>query len=312
MGTDKASEKNQNPIQTDQQSAERHLKAVYEEQEQVKELLRRGSIRHYFCGPETVWTREGFGIAVGGVLAILFGGAIFPKLFLYSSNSAVLKIVCWIMTAAGIVVLGKGLYEMYKESRMESKPVPDRVHDEILEHDIAGLKTTSKKMLEEHIPAMKGGFDGMEMLLLKGPRDYSAFTNLPLLWKRGEDGTLRYSNFSVMALYFGEEILYIYTCIFNMRNGTAKFHHTYECPYNQIRFAGFEDKVVETANQNNKAVVQHLKMIVIEAGESESDKLSMPVADYDIMKKYGGTIDVSDAEEAVRILNGKIKGVNEN
>lgn len=312
MGTDKVSEQNQNHIQADQQSAERHLKAVYEEQEQVKELLRRGSIRHYFCGPETIWTREGFGIAVGGALAIFFGGVIFPRLFLFSSNSAVLKIVCWIMTVAGIVVLGKGLYEMYKESRMESKPVPDRVHDEILEHDIAGLKTTSKKMLEEHIPAMKGSFDDMEMLLVKGPRDYTAFTNLPLLWRLGEDGNLRYSNFSVMALYFGNEILYIYTCIFNMRNGTAKFHHTYECPYDQIRFAGFEDRTVETVSQSNKTAVQHLKMLVIDAGEGESDKLSMPVADYDIMNKYGGTIGFGDAEEAVRILNGKTEGVKEN
>ena len=312
MSTDKVSEQNQNHIQADQQSAERHLKAVYEEQEQVKELLRRGTIRHYFCGPETIWTREGFGITAGGALAILFGGVIFPKLLLHSGNSAVLKIVCWIMTAVGIVVLGKGLYEMYKESRMESKPVPDRVHDEILEHDIAGLKTTSKKMLEEHIPAMKGSFDDMEMLLVKGPRDYSAFTNLPLLWKLGEDGKLRYSNFSVMVLYFGKEILYINTCIFNMRNGMAKFHHTYECPYSQIRFAGFEDRAVETANQNNKTVTLNLKMLVIDAGEGENDKLSMPVADYDMMKKYGGNIDASDAEDAVRILNEKLKGEHTN
>ncbi len=312
MGTDKVSEQNQNHIQADQQSAERHLKAVYEEQEQVKELLRRGAIRHYFCGPETIWTREGFGIAVGGALAILFGGLIFPKLFLYSSNSSVLKVVCWIMTAVGIVVLGKGLYEMYKESRMESKPVPDRVHDEILEHDIAGLKKTSKQMLEEHIPAMKGCFDEMEALVVKGPRDYSAFANLPLLWKLGEDGKLRYSNFSAMTLYFGNEIVYIHTCIFNMRNGMAKFHHTYECPYSQIRFAGFEDRAIETADKNNKPVVQNLKLLVIDTGDGENDKLVIPVADYGIMSKYGGTIDVSDAEEAVRILTVKMKGENSN
>jgi hypothetical protein len=312
METDKISEQNQNHIQADQQSAERHLKAVYEEQEQVKELLRRGSIRHYFCGPETIWTREGFGIAVGGALAILFGGLIFPKLFLYSSNSGVLKIVCWIMTAAGIVVLGKGLYEMYKESRMESKPVPDRVHDEILEHDIAGLKKTSKQMLEEHIPAMKGCFDEMESLVVNGPRDYSAYANLPLLWKLGEDGKLRYSNLSAMTLYFGNEIVYIHTCIFNMRNGMAKFHHTYECPYSQIRFAGFEDRAIETADQNNKPVVQNLKLFVIDTGDGENDKLIIPVADYGIMSKYGGTIDISDAEEALRILTVKMKGENTN
>lgn len=312
METDKISERNQNNIDTEQQTTEKHLKAVKEEQEQVKELLRRGSIRHYFLGPENIWTQEGFGTVVGGGLTAFFGGFIFPKLFLYSSNSETLKIVCWIMTAIGIVVFGKGLYGMLKESRMESKPVPDEVHDEILEYDIAGLKKISKRILEEHIPLLneKESLDGMETIFLKGPRDYVANVNLPLVWKLGDDGKLRYSNFSFMALYFGKEILYIYTCIYNMRNATAKFNHTYECPYDQIRFAGFEDSDIETVSQNNKAVTQNLKMLVIDTGDGENDKLSMPVADYGIMKKFNGIIDIGEAEEAVRVLNEKIKGVN--
>lgn len=313
METENSSGQNQshvqNPMNADQdgQNAERHIKAVNEEQEQVKELLRRGVVRHYFCGPETIWTREGFGIVVGGVLAIVFGGFIFPKLFLYSSNSDALMIVCRIITAVGVVVLAKGIYDMYRESKKESKPVPDKVHDEILEHDIAGIKKTSISMLEQHIPSLKGGFDDMETVLVKGPRDYSGFVNLPLMWRLGGDGKLRYSNFSVMALYFGKEILYIYTCIFNMRNGMPKFHHTYECPYDQIRFAGFEDRTFETVTQNNKNVTQNLKMLVIDAGEGESGKLSMPVADYDMMKNLKGTIDYSDAEEAVKMLTGKMR-----
>lgn len=312
METGKLSERNQDNIDTEQQMSEKHLKAVKEEQEQVKELLRRGSIRHYFLGPENIWTQEGFGTVVGGALTIFFGGFIFPKLFLYSSNSETLKIVCWIMTAIGVVVFGKGLYGMLKESRMESKPVPDEVHDEILEYDIAGLKKTSKRILEEHIPLLKGeeSLDGMETIFVKGPRDYVANVNLPLAWKLGDDGKLRYSNFSFMALYFGKEILYIYTCIYNMRNATAKFYHTYECPYDQIRFAGFEDRAVETVSQNNKSVTQNLKMLVIDTGDGENDKLSMPVADYGIMEKFKGIIDISEAEEAVRVLNEKIKGVN--
>lgn len=293
---------------------EQHINAVSKEQEQVRELLRRGSIRHYFLGPENIWTREGFGIVVGGALTIFFGGFIFPRLFLYSSNSKTLLLICWIMTAIGIVVCGAGLYRMVKESRMESKPVPDKVHDEILEYDIAGLKTTSKTILEENIPSIKeeGSIDSMEMLLVKGPRDYVANVNLPLAWKLGDDGKLRYSNFSVMVLYFGKEKVYIHTCIFNLRNGNAKFHHTYECPYDKIRSVGFEDRIVETVTQNNKAVVQNLKMLVIDAGDSENEKLSMPVADYDRMKFYNGSIDISDAEEAVNALMNKIKGVSVN
>ena len=118
------------------------------------------------------------------------------------------------------------------------------------------------------------------------PGDYVHNVNLPLLWKKGEDGRLRYSNLSVMALFFGEENLYLFTSIYNVRNGTSKFQHAYECPYHKIRFAGFEDKVVETVNQQNKSVIQNLKMLVIEGGESEDEKLSMPVADYGIMKKH--------------------------
>ncbi len=277
--------------------------------EQVEELLRRGKIRHYFLGPENIWSREGFGTVMGGALTIFFGGFIFPQLFLYSSNNEAYKIVCWIITAIGIVVLGKGLYGMVQETKLESKPVPDPVHDEILEHDIAGLKETSKDMLRRNIPALSDGesFDEMDMILVKGPRDYSSNVNLPLVWKLGEDGKLRYSNFSVMALYFGKEELYIYTCIFNMRNGTAKYHHTYECPYDQIRFAGFEDRVVETVTQNNKAVEQNLKMLVIDGGDGENEKLAMPVADLDVMNRLNGILDFSDAKEAVRRLNEKIK-----
>lgn len=312
METEKISEQNRQQHEIENPShSEKHIKAVGEEQEQVKELLRRGSIRHYFMGPENVWTQEGFGTVVGGGLTVFFGAFLLPKLFLYSSNSKVLLAICGIMTVIGILICGKGLYAMIKEFRRENKPVPDRVYDEVLEHDIADLKKTSKKMLEENIPGLKeeGSIDNMEMLLVKGPRDYVANVNLPLVWKLGDDGTLRYSNFSVMALYFGKEIVYIYTCIFNMRNGMGKFHHTYECPYDQIRFVGFEDRIVEAVTQNNKAVVQNLKMLVIDAGDGENETLSMPVADYDMIKKYNGRIDNSDAEAAVNVLLEKMKGV---
>ena len=314
MDIEKNSEENQQQIEPEQQKTERHLKAVSEEQEQVRELLRRGSIRHYFLGPENIWTREGFGIVVGGGLTILFGGFILPKLFLYSSNDETMFMICRIMTVIGVIVLGKGVYQMLKESRIESKPVSDEVYDEILEHDIEGLKKASKTALEEHIPWMKDedSLAEMEMFLVKGPRDYTANVNLPLAWRLGEDGKLRYSNFSVMALYLGKETLYIYTCIFNMRNGTAKFAHTYECPYSQIRFAGFMDEAVEAVSPKNKAVTQNLKMLVIDTGEGENDKLSMPVADYDVMKKMNGTVDISEAEEAVRVLAEKIRGVSDN
>ena len=278
-----------------------HLEAVSKEQDQVKELLRRGSIRHYFLGPENMWTREGFGIVVGGALTIFFGGFLFPQIILYSNSSLNLNKISWIMTSIGIVMLGKGLYEMVKESRVECKPVPDKVYDEILEYDIAGLKETSRNQLKESIPRLnqEESIEEMEMLLVKGPRDYVHNTNLPLVWKLGDDGKLRYSNFSVMVLYFGKENLYIFTSIFNMRNGTGKFQHTYECPYVKIRFVGFKDENVEAVNQNNKAVVQHLKMLVIDSGDGENDKLSMPVTDYDMIKKFNGTFDNRDAEEVV-------------
>ncbi|MEL7655002.1 MAG: hypothetical protein AAGU75_03730, partial [Bacillota bacterium] len=279
---------------------------------QVKELLSRGQSRHYFLGPENMWTREGFGIVVGGALTIFFGGFIFPQIILYSNSSLNLDKISWVVTAIGIVVFGKGLYQMVKESRMDCKPVPDKVHDEILEYDIAGLKETSKSKLKENIPRLnqEEPIDEMELIFVKGPRDYVHNTNLPLTFKLGEDGKLRYSNFSVMVFYFGKENLYIYTSIFNMRNGTSNFQHTYECPYEKIRFVGFEDKTVETVSQQNKSVVQNLKMLVIDAGDGENDKLSMPITDYDITKKLNGTMDNSDAEEAVRMISQKIQNNN--
>lgn len=290
----------------------RHLKTVGKEQEQVRELLRRGSIRHYFLGPENIWSQEGFGTVMGGVFTAVLGGIILPKLLLYSNSGSALNYVCWIMTAAGILICGKGLYGMLKESRAERKPVPDEVHDEILAYDIAGLKDISKALLKENIPNLKEeeSIGDMDMLLVKGPRDYVHNVNLPLVWKLGDDGKLRYSNFSVMVLYFGKENLYIYTSIFNMRNGTSKFEHTYECPYHKIRFAGFEDRVIETVNQKNKSVVQNLRMLVIDAGDGEDDKLSMPITDYDILKQRNGTIDNNDAEEAVRRITERMQHHN--
>jgi hypothetical protein len=307
MGTEQ--NKIQDPGQNErgEQVSERHLKAVSEEQEQVKELLRRGTIRHYFLGPETIWTREGFGIVVGGGLTIFFGGFIFPQLFRYA-GSTIPNIVLKIMIVIGFVVLGKGLYTMYKESKSQSKIISDREHDEILEHDIEVMKKTGIEMMQKHVPAFRDGQDptGMETLFLKGPRIYSAFSNLPLLWKRGEDGRLRYSNFSVMNLYFGKDTLYVHTCIYNMRNGAAKFHHTYECSYAQIRRAELEDRKIETVDQSNKAIVQHLKVLVIDAGDGENDQLVIPVADLDAMKQYNGSFDIKDAEHAAYIIKSKI------
>jgi len=232
---------------------------------------------------------------------------------LYSTSSLPLKYVCWIMAAFGIVLFGKGLYEMMKESRMERKPVPDKVHDEILEYDIEGLKKASNSLLKKNVIKLtQENIDEMEMVLVKGPRDYVHNVNLPLQWKLGDDGKIRYSNFSVMALYFGKEDLYIYTSIFNMRNGTAKFQHTYECPYQQIQFVGFQDRVTETVDQKNKSVKQNLQFFIINTGSGENDELAIPVQVYDIQMKLNGTFDISDAETALKLIQKKLEGVDNN
>ena len=150
------------------------------------------------------------------------------------------------------------------------------------------------------------------MVLVKGPRDYVYNVNLPLQFKLGADGIIRYSNFSVMALYFGKENLYIYTCIFNMRSGISKYQHTYECPYREIQFVRFEDRILKEVNQKNKEVEQNLQFFVINSGSGEHDELAIPVQDYDTMKRLNGKFDISDAELANEILNNKIKGVNGN
>lgn len=286
-----------------------HINAVSKEQEQVKELLRRGSVRHYYLGPESVWTQEGFGTVMGGIFCTIIGSVLLPKLLLYSNTNIAIKYMCWIMTAAGILLIAKGLYGMIKESRKERKPVPDKVHDEILEYDIEGLKDKSKVLLKTNIPKLRAEEDieKMEMVLVRGPIDYVENVNLPLLWKLGDDGKLRYSNSSVMAIYFGKDSLYIYTSIYNMRNGTSKFQHTYECLYNKIKFVGFQDRVIETVTQKNKAVTQNLQMFVINAGDEEGSELALTVKDYDVIKSYKGLLDISDAEMAEKIILDKIK-----
>ena len=281
---------------------------VQKEQEQVAELLKRGVVRHYFLGPETIWTQESFGIFVGGALSILFGGVIFPKLFFYSNNSAALQIVCWAITGLGVLLCIKGITGMSREAKSKKEPIPDRDFDPILEADLERLMETAKSSLKEYIPqlATEEPIDEMDAILVKGPRDYVHNVNLPLVWRLGSDGRLRYSNMSVMALFFGREKLYLFTSIFNVRNGTSKFPHVYECPYQKIRHVGLEDRVVETVNQQNKAVVQNLQMLVIDAGDDEAEKLAITVADYDAMKKFNGTIDISAAEQAVDKIKAKL------
>jgi len=283
---------------------QKHISAVKKEKEQVIELLRRGSIRHYFLGPESIWSKEGFGTVAGGFLTTFFGGFLLPRLFLYGTTNDGLKYLCWAMTAVGILILIKGLYLMIKESRTDRKPVPDKVHDEILEYDIEGLKKISKQVLKTNILKLveDENIDQMDMVLVKGPREYVHNVNLPLVWKLGDDGKIRYSNFSTMVIYFGANNLYIYTSIFNMRNGTSKFEHTYECPYDKIKFVGLEDRIIETVTQKNKKISQKLQMFVINAGDDESDELAISVKDYEIMEKSKGYFNISDAEKAIDLI----------
>ena len=292
----------------------KHVKAVDAEQEQVRELMRRGAIRHYFLGQESIWTQEGFGTVVGGSLSVLFGGLVLPKLFLYSSSDLNWKYVCWVIVAVGIVLIGKGFFGMAKEARSRREPVPDKVHDEILNKDIEDLKKRSKELLREKIPklARDEAIDDMESILVKGPRDYVHNVNLPLQYKLGSDGVIRYSNFSVMVFYFGEDNLYIYTSIFNMRNGTSKFEHAYECPYEDIHFADFQNRTVETVTQQNKAVTQELQFFVVNAGSGENDELAIPVQDFDLLKSFHGTFDISDSEQAREMIQKRMKGMNQN
>lgn len=281
---------------------------VRREQDQVKELLKRGTVKHYFLGPETMWTQESFGILVGGALAVIFGGLIFPKLFFYSNNSEVLKVICWLMVAVGILLSIKGIRGMARESKRKDEPVPDQVFDEILQTDLESLMQTAKSALKESMPHLvsEEPIDEMETIFVRGPRDYVHNVNLPLVWRLGSDGFLRYSNFSAMVLFFGNEKLYLYTSIFNTRNGTSKFPHVYECPYLKIRSAGLEDRVVETVSQQNKSVVQNLRMFVIDAGDEETEKLAITVADYDAMRRLKGNLDMSSAEQAASTIMHKI------
>lgn len=282
--------------------------AINKEQGQVKELIRRGSIRHYFLGPENIWSQEGFGTVIGGFFCTILGGILLPMLLLYSSDNVGLKYSSWMITVAGILLMIRGLYGMFKESRLKRKPVPDSLHDEILEYDIEGLKNKSKILLKTNIPKLiDENIDEMKCLIVKGPREYVDNVNLPLIWKLGDDGKIRYSNFSIMVIYFGKENLYIFTSIFNMRNGTSKFQHTYECPYHKIRFVGFQDRVIETVSQQNKAIIQNLQMLIINAGDEEGEELAISIQDYGMIQKLKGVFETGEAEQVVNSILNKLQ-----
>ncbi len=289
-----------------------HKEAVQKEQDQVKELLRRGTVRHYFTGPESIWTKEGFGIVVGGLLTTGFGLFIFPSIIQYLGTSQKLEILCMLLVITGTMFCIKGVYQMIQDGKMRREPVSDEVFDQILAHDLEELKKISQKSIEESCQEYRDEIKNIdEFVLVKGPRDYVYNVNLPLLMKVGEDNKVRYSNFSLMALFLGKERAFLFTSIYNMRDGKSKFHHVYECPYGEMRFVGFRDQKTETINQKGKSLSQNLKVMVIDAGEGEHDTLSIPVADYDFIQKNGGFFDMGDAQKAVEILSEKMSKGND-
>ena len=272
------------------------------------ELGTRGRILRYFGGQPPLSQRESFGIVMGGVLSLVFGGVIFPILLRNSGlNPLSIKLACGVLVVGGILVLIKGIFQVKEDSKKEFVPVEDEVFDGCLAYDLKALKKKSKAELLKEIPALKGGEDsieGIEPQLLLAPETYVANVNLPFLYRVGKDGRVRGSNYQAMALYFGKETLYIYTCYYNMRDGKIAFERKYECPYELLEKAELREVTRTLVTQDRKKEYEKKALaFVIIAREGSTKELELDIVDYGLTEQSGGTLDTGPAEAMVKKIN---------
>lgn len=273
-----------------------------EQDEAIRELYRRGRVRKYFQGAGDFRTGEGFGYLVGGGLCVLMGAWIFPMLFAGHTASGVERYLFWIMTGIGIYLSVKGMLVMGKEDKTARAPVTDEQFDEIFRGDLADAKKTAGESLRKEF----GLPEDSTYIHLYGPNYYSANRHLPLLWKTGRDGKIRYSNFSLVTLCFHGEDVYAHTSVFNCRNGELGLSHTFSYAREKLRGPAAGDRTVErlTAERKIETKEVSLLMIAIE-GKEEINELSVVMKDYQILGK-GGRFDLEENLAAAERLRERL------
>lgn len=280
---------------------ERRCRNQRRQQEQVK----RDQVHHYFLGPGQVWRQNGFSFVLVGLMMLSFGGVAMSGEAPDWIQNYAKPYLLWVAFAAGILSLVKGAYDIYQDRKKKQQPLSDHVFDEILATELTLIEHRSREYLSQEIPEFHHKGE-LPMVLVKGPREDLIRIKLPLLWKRGADGILRYSDLSIIALAFSEDILYIYTCACNLRDGSIENEHTYVCPFALIKYAALERRVYERRDRRNRPVIRSVEIFTINAENQNRQDLTIPVKDYQMMTQLAGDMEIPEAKEGVRRVMEKV------
>jgi len=285
--------------------------ALYNEEfDNSKELAARGRMRRYFGGRPKWSERESFGIVFGAFLCFAFS-LLLPVLLGKSGfDPDGIRWTSRFLMAGGVVILIKGFYDIRKDLKKEVAAVTDSECDACFEFDMAGIIKKAKKVLAENIGVLKEAgedIENMELAVVSGPEDRTANVNLPLLMVVGEDGFMRASNYAVLVIAFGRSDLYIYQCVYNMRDGSVKKEHAYRCPHGNFDFAEIRNAERKVMMADNRSQLHRLLEFVIHTVEGEETELAIPIADLTAEQQSGGKFNLADAEAAMEKLM-KIRG----
>lgn len=282
-----------------------HEETISRKQERQEEKARREQVHHYFLGPGPIWSQRGFPFLLGGLLLFALGVAVIQEYALGWPLHPPFAYALWPTFLLGGLAMAKGAYDVWQDRKKKSQPLPDQIFDQLFAEELTRIEARSRECLSQEIAEFQLHGE-LPMILVRGPREDLIRTKLPLLWKKGEDGFLRYSDLSIVALAFSEDNLYVYTCACNLRNGSIEIEHTYICPFAQIKYAALEHRVYERKDRRNSPVVRSVEMFTINAENQNRQDLTMPVKDYQMMSQLAGEMDIPEAKDAVKKIMEKV------
>ncbi len=211
-------------------------------------------------------------------------------------------------------------YFLYSLTTMEQfifsfkKVVNDREIDALLEEDIKILILKSLKKLD---------IDPSKVIrnpeIVIGPRLWN-IGDVRVLYKKGEDGFLRFTPIDVNIIYCGEIQLFIYSCILDLLTGAIYNETTEELFYENIVSVSTKIEnsiVVQLANKkskNNESVSFELHSVeVFSITTSAGNSISVILSSPDLATYMGGGIFPTErAEKALRSIREVLRDKKSN
>ncbi|MSU62992.1 MAG: hypothetical protein EXS31_11465 [Pedosphaera sp.] len=240
----------------------------------MNEETKRKMIRDYFKKSPN-WS----------IVLIVIGG-----IFLLSGGQGIV---------VGLILIGVGGFAIY--SSTTGKPT-DQQMDEWLEED---LKTLTAKALN------KTGTDATELVSesvqVTGPRFWNV-GGAPILYKKGMDGTLRFTPMEVSVINFTQNQLLNYTCVLD---------RTTSNPLNESTDEYFYKDVVSVATKTDSKTYQmgkKLGAVQMNAAEfftlrnAGGGEMSILLRDVKLIEKMGGgEIPTTRAEKAIQAVRKMLR-----